>query len=107
MMAAGIPVYGYRCSQGGKHHFFDELAVSRRYEKTNWDQRSHEKIWLVNDQEAIVGGINIGNDYFRLNKKGFEYWRDQDLLVRGKEVIQDLINVFEGGSRQEAPGVEV
>lgn len=92
-MAAGIPVYGYRCKG---HRLFDEVSLSRRYKKPIWDQRYHEKLWIVNNKLAIIGGMNIGNDYFRLNKQGFGYWRDQDILVRGKEIVQDMVNIFEG-----------
>jgi putative cardiolipin synthase len=94
MMAAGIPVYGFRCSH--HHHLSDELWLSARLKSKVYNHRPHEKMWLVNGEYGIVGGLNMGNDYFRLNEKGFNYWRDQDLLLKSKELVADLTAIFEG-----------
>lgn len=91
-MAAGIPVYGYRCRG---HHLFDQFMLGTKIHRSILNQRPHEKFWIVNDKRVILGGMNIGNDYFRLNEKGIHYWRDQDILIEGKEIIQDVINIFD------------
>ena len=96
MMAAGIPVHGYRC--GSHHRLLDEIFLSIRVGNEAYNQRPHEKIWIVNKQQAIVGGLNIGNDYFRLNKPGYGFWRDQDIYIKGNKIIQDFINIFDGNT---------
>ncbi|HWO22522.1 MAG TPA: phosphatidylserine/phosphatidylglycerophosphate/cardiolipin synthase family protein [Kofleriaceae bacterium] len=69
---------------------YDPLAPNKRY---------HEKLWLVDADtpgaEAIVGGLNIANEYFRVDPGNVpRYWRDQDVLVRGA-VLADLTATFE------------
>lgn len=95
LMAAGIPVYGYRCDG---HHLWDEIKLGHRIKTFVIDQRPHEKLWIVNGKKVILGGMNIGNDYFRLNKPGPDYWRDQDMLLIGDEIVQDVVNIFEGNA---------
>lgn len=99
LMAAGIPVYGFRCAStplgDAWRHLFDEAKLSMRVGSATIDHRPHEKFWIVNGRTAVIGGMNIGNDYFRLNKPGFGFWRDQDILVEGKEIIQDMVNIFD------------
>ncbi|MBI2602740.1 MAG: phosphatidylserine/phosphatidylglycerophosphate/cardiolipin synthase family protein [Deltaproteobacteria bacterium] len=92
LMAAGIPVHGYRCES---HHLLEQWHQGQNIDKNLLDQRPHEKLWIVNGQKAVLGGMNIGNEYFRVNRPGFHYWRDQDIIVEGKEIVQDLVNVFE------------
>lgn len=69
---------------------FDPLLPNLRY---------HEKLWIVDggtgDALAITGGLNIANEYFRVDPQNVpRYWRDQDVLVRG-HVIDDLTRAFD------------
>lgn len=95
LMAAGIPVYGYRCRG---HHLWDEFKLGTHLHSFILNQRPHEKLWIVNEKKAILGGMNIGNDYFGLNKPGPHYWRDQDILVEGDKILQDMMNIFEANA---------
>lgn len=96
LMAAGIPVYGFRCLAPLKHRLLDELKVSEYFQSSIYNQRPHEKIWVAGDMHVIVGGLNVGNDYFRLNKEGYGFWRDQDVLLKSKALTQDFVNIFKG-----------
>jgi phosphatidylserine/phosphatidylglycerophosphate/cardiolipin synthase-like enzyme len=63
------------------------------------DRRSHEKIWIVDGGTphafAITGGLNVGNEYFRVDPENpAGYWRDQDVAVRGA-VVADLVAAFD------------
>jgi len=63
------------------------------------DQRFHEKMWIIDGETdhgiAITGGLNIGNEYFRVDPSHPEsYWRDQDVAVNG-EILGDLIAAFD------------
>jgi putative cardiolipin synthase len=92
MMASGIPVHGYSCSW---HQLGKEIQEGVKKNANIINHRAHEKLWIVNNNIAIIGGLNVGNDYFRINRAGFSYWRDQDVLVEGKEIVQDMVNIFE------------
>ncbi len=60
-----------------------------RYEiGINSNQRLHEKIFIVDGVQAIVGGRNIGDDY---NLPGL--WRDTDVYVVGP-VVEDTQRLF-------------
>lgn len=70
--------------------YFDPLLPNLRY---------HEKLWIVDAEqphaEAITGGLNVANEYFRVDPQNVpRYWRDQDVLVRGK-VLADLTAAFD------------
>lgn len=63
------------------------------------DQRFHEKLWIVDGETdhavAITGGLNLANEYFRVDPTHVErYWRDQDVVVRGP-VVADLVAAFD------------
>jgi putative cardiolipin synthase len=95
----GIEVEGYE-SLGLQ--WINEVPVPRlmpHYDPERPNKRFHEKLWLIDAETpegaAITGGLNVGNAYFRVdpgNPK--EYWRDQDVAVRG-DVLQDLVAAFE------------
>jgi putative cardiolipin synthase len=56
------------------------------------NRRMHNKLMVVDSQVAIVGGRNIGNEYFGLSKK--YNFRDLDLLVTGP-VLSQLSSAFD------------
>jgi len=75
------------------------------------DKRFHEKMWLIDAETdhaiAIVGGLNIANEYFRVEpEKPDFFWRDQDVIVKDKvinnsnnsdsnSVIKDMVTAFD------------
>lgn len=59
------------------------------YDRVN--RRMHGKVMVVDDRAAIVGGRNIGDEYFGLNPD--EYFSDFDLIVRG-EAVMDIRQAF-------------
>ncbi len=65
----------------------------------HWNKRFHEKMWVVDGETghgiAILGGLNIGNEYFRIDfLTPSRYWRDQDVVVRGT-VVKDVVAAFD------------
>ncbi len=63
------------------------------------DKRFHEKMWIIDGETehrvAVVGGLNIGNEYFRANPGHPDAtWRDQDVVVRGA-VVEDMVAAFD------------
>lgn len=76
--AAGVQVRYYNTS--GLSRFF---AIQHR---------THRKLLVVDRQKAIVGGRNIGNDYFDLSTQ--YNFLDSDLLIHG-EVAAAIADSFE------------
>jgi len=65
----------------------------------NLNKRFHEKMWIIDGETdhgvAIVGGLNIANEYFRIDPSNTnQYWRDQDVIVRGA-VVKDMATAFD------------
>lgn len=66
---------------------------------TRPNMRYHEKMWLIDAETpegvAVVGGLNIANEYFRVHPSNpHARWRDQDVVVRGP-VIEDMARAFD------------
>lgn len=55
-------------------------------------RRMHNKIFVVDNQVAVVGGRNIGDDYFGLSKKS--NFRDMDVMAAGP-VAMDVSAKFD------------
>lgn len=49
-------------------------------------RRMHNKLFIVDDEYTILGGRNVGNDYF--NIRGNKIFRDFDILVAGPVTAQ-------------------
>ena len=95
----GIEVEGYEALA---LQWLNEVPVpflTPHYDAGRMDKRFHEKLWLIDtdtpDGIAVTGGLNIGNEYFRVDPENpDDYWRDQDVVVRGA-VLEDLTRAFE------------
>jgi putative cardiolipin synthase len=56
-------------------------------------------MWIIDgeteDALAVTGGLNIGNEYFRVDSAHPDrYWRDQDVVLRGS-IVGDLVAAFD------------
>ena len=69
----------------------DILSVAL-FEFNRVNQRMHNKLLLVDDEVAICGGRNIGNEYFDL-QRGLNF-RDRDIVLSGP-VCADLKASFD------------
>ena len=76
--AAGVQVRYYNTS--GLARFFA------------MQHRTHRKLLVVDRKEAVIGGRNIGNDYFDLSPH--YNFLDSDLLIRG-EIASAIVDSFE------------
>ena len=56
------------------------------------NRRMHNKLFIVDNRMAIVGGRNIGNPYFGLSKK--YNFRDLDVLTTGP-VVEEISSAFD------------
>ncbi len=55
--------------------------------------RSHQKLFIVDEQTAIVGGMNIGDEYAKGEIEEYG-WRDTDVEVEGP-VVRAILDLFE------------
>jgi cardiolipin synthase A/B len=80
---------------GGQFHWFS----SRK--GFSYFVRNHQKILIVDETHALVGGFNITDNYF--GRKGEESWEDVGVIVSGPEVTHlveyydELDRISEGG----------
>ena len=95
----GIEVEGYETFY---LQWLNELPVTRHDaadKTTDPNKRFHEKMWIIDGETdhgvAVVGGLNIANEYFRIDPQNpSRYWRDQDVIVRG-DVVKDMVATFD------------
>ena len=95
----GIEVEGYETFY---LQWLNEMPVARHEaadKTTDPNKRYHEKMWIIDGETdhavAVVGGLNIANEYFRIDPQNPDrYWRDQDVIVKGV-VVKDMVATFE------------
>ena len=95
----GIEVEGYETFY---LQWLNELPVASHDaadEFTNPNKRYHEKMWIIDGETnhgvAVVGGLNVANEYFRIDPQNpGRYWRDQDVIVKG-DVVKDMVATFD------------
>ncbi len=78
----GISVEGYEAfylQWLNEVNLKDWLAGNKRY---------HEKYWIVDGAKAVVGGMNIADEYARWGDDPLLRWRDQDVYLEGPVVAQ-------------------
>jgi phosphatidylserine/phosphatidylglycerophosphate/cardiolipin synthase-like enzyme len=95
----GIEVEGYEALGLQLVNEIPIPLLTPHYDPTAPNQRYHEKLWIIDagtpDAEAVMGGLNIANEYFRVDPTNVpRYWRDQDVTVRGA-VLADLTHTFD------------
>lgn len=95
----GIEVEGYEAML---LQWLNEIPVPKlvhHVESDQLDKRYHEKMWIIDGETdhgvAITGGLNIANEYFRVDPQSPDgNWRDQDIVVHGT-VVQDMVTAFD------------
>ena len=95
----GIEVEGYETFY---LQWLNEMPVTSHDaadETTDPNKRYHEKMWIIDGETdhgvAVVGGLNIANEYFRIDPQNpSRYWRDQDVIVKG-DVVKDMVTTFD------------
>ncbi len=74
--------------KGIEVRYFNELNL---FNGTSNKFRNHRKLLVIDNEKAMTGGRNIGNEYFDLSKK-FNFF-DRDLVVSG-ELVPKLTESF-------------
>ncbi len=94
MMAAGIRVFGFSC---GSHKVINE---AKRFDIHKFLRRNHEKMLIIDEDRAFVGGPNTSFQYHRMGGYNDSSWRDLDLYVKG-DVISQIVSDFERNVREK------
>lgn len=84
---AGIEVEGFEAFY---LHWLNEVNLN------DWlagNKRYHEKYWIIDNKQAVVGGMNIADEYARCSTDPMLLWRDQDVLLEGP-VVADVQSAF-------------
>lgn len=92
LIDAGIDVQGYE-------PFY--LEWINEIDTDDWaagHKRYHEKYLVVDGERAIVGGMNIGDEYARVGDDPALIWRDQDVYLEGP-VVADIAAAFDENYR--------
>lgn len=84
----GIEVEGYEAL------YLEWLTAEKLLDPLHANKRFHDKMWVVDDEFAIVGGLNIANEYFRVDDTPLERWMDQDVVLRGP-IVEDVVAAFD------------
>ncbi len=56
------------------------------------NNRSHKKVIIADGKTALIGGINISDEYINYSSK-YHYWFDEAYIVQG-EIVNELIKSF-------------
>jgi cardiolipin synthase C len=102
MQRAGIVVYGFNSMFGNwleKIRRYDHLGIF--FSKENY--RYHEKVMMIDshlpDGMAIIGGANIGNEYFAVSPgEPKNNWTDIDVMLKGP-IVQKIDALFDDNIR--------
>lgn len=68
----------------------------------NWNNRSHDKIIIIDKKLALIGGRNIGDKYFREDTEKDNFVKDRDVLIFNDQslkaessVINDMLDYYD------------
>ena len=76
-------------------HLFNKVQLFQLHILTN---RMHEKVLLTDNENLIVGGRNLSNDYFKIDSTG--NFLDTELFAKSKNVSSELrIHFYEMWNR--------
>ena len=87
------PKMEVRLFNGTRWRAFGRLGYLLEFVFGGWhlNRRMHNKSWIADGSLAVVGGRNIGDEYFGMGESSF---RDLDLLITGPAAAQ-ATRVFE------------
>ncbi len=60
---------------------------------THLNNRDHRKIIIIDGAVAYTGGLNISNEYFNRGKKRFDYWKDNEVRIKG-QAVHTMLQLF-------------
>ena len=90
-------IYGFELHPNIELKFYQPL---RLVSPLSWNNRLHDKIIIVDESLALIGGRNIGDRYFREEKMKDAFVKDRDVLIlkdpdHSSSVIGDMRDYYE------------
>ena len=58
---------------------------------TQQNNRDHRKIVIIDGHVGYTGGVNISNEYFNMEKRRFNYWKDNAIRIEGSAIRSFVI----------------
>lgn len=86
----GHPRIQVRLFNGARWRIFGRLGLPLELLFGGWhlNRRMHNKAWIADGCLAVVGGRNLGDEYFGMGPRGGISFRDLDLLIAGPAAAQ-------------------
>lgn len=84
------PAIEVRLFNGTRWRLFGRLGFVLELAFGGWhlNRRMHNKAWIADGRLAIVGGRNIGDEYFDVDTEGAVTFRDLDVVLAGPAAEQ-------------------
>lgn len=84
------PRIAVRLFNGTRWRRFGALGFPLELAFGGWhlNRRMHNKSWIADGCLAVVGGRNVGDEYFDLNAEDLISFRDLDLVIAGEAAAQ-------------------
>lgn len=60
---------------------------------TQQNNRDHRKIVVIDGKIAYTGGVNVSNEYFNMEQRRFNYWKDNAIKIEGS-AIKSFVVMF-------------
>jgi len=77
------------------------IEVIRLHDKRDPYFGMHRKVMIVDREQMIMGGLNVGNKYSHLYPDPGGHWRDTDVYVRGPVVNQAQMTFVDEWNEQK------
>lgn len=91
-------IYGFDSHPNINLKFYEPLKL---LSPMSWNNRLHDKIIIVDEKLALIGGRNIGDKYFREDIMEDDFVKDRDVIIFNEflydssSVITDMKNYYD------------
>lgn len=77
------------------------IKIVRLHDKRDPYFGMHRKVMIVDREQLIMGGLNVGNEYSHLYPDPGGHWRDTDVYLRGPAVNQAQMTFVDEWNEQK------
>lgn len=84
-------IYGFELHPNIELKFYQPLNL---LSPLSWNNRLHDKIIIVDEKLALIGGRNIGDKYFREDIMEENFVKDRDVLIFKDDFLEDSSSVI-------------
>ena len=84
-------IYGFDLHPNIELKFYQPLNLLK---PLSWNNRLHDKIIIVDDNLALIGGRNIGDKYFREDLMKDNFVKDRDVVIFKEDFLEGSSSVI-------------